>query len=108
MIFYDARSILSTFSEEPAWALTTSLPDSSSCEVDQSLKEFGWNPRNKRRLSEIARWLVPKMVKNGFKSVPRVRVTLRRLDSEWKSGTSANTKRGIKTIQNQFRDRHAR
>jgi len=41
MIFYDARSILSTFSEELAWALTTSLPENSSCEVDQSLKEFG-------------------------------------------------------------------
>jgi hypothetical protein len=53
MIFYDARSILSTFSEELAWALTTSLPESSSCEVDQSLKEFGWNPRSKRRLCEI-------------------------------------------------------
>jgi hypothetical protein len=45
-----------------------------------------------------ARMRVPKMAKNGFNSVPRVRVTLRRLDSEWKSGTSANTKRGIKTI----------
>jgi hypothetical protein len=41
---------------------------------------------------------VPEMVKNGFNSVPRVRVTLRGLGSEWKSGTSANAKRGIKTI----------
>jgi hypothetical protein len=48
--------------------------------------------------SKIARMRVPKMVKNGFNSVPRVRVTLGRLGSEWKSGTSANTKRGTKTI----------
>jgi hypothetical protein len=41
---------------------------------------------------------VPKMVKNGFNSVPRVRVILRRLGSGWKSGTSTNTKKGIKTI----------
>jgi hypothetical protein len=44
----------------------------------------------------FARMLVPKMAKNGFNSVPRVRVILRRLGSEWKSGTSANTKRGNK------------
>jgi hypothetical protein len=55
-----------------------------------------------------ARMLVPKMVKNGFNSVPRVRVTSRRLDFEWESGTGANTKRGIKTIFNQFRSTHAR
>jgi hypothetical protein len=52
--------------------------------------------------------LVPKMVKNGFNSVPRVRVTSRRLDSEWESGTGANAKRGIKTIFDQFRNSHAR
>jgi hypothetical protein len=56
----------------------------------------------------MARMAVPKMAKNGFNSVPRVQVTLRRLGSEWKSGTSANTKRGIKTILHQFRNRHAR
>jgi hypothetical protein len=40
MIFYDARGILSTLSEELAWALTTSLPENSSWEVDQSLRDF--------------------------------------------------------------------
>ena len=52
--------------------------------------------------------LVPKMVKNGFNSVPRVQVTSRRLGSEWESGTSLVTKRGIKTILHQLRNSHAR
>ena len=56
----------------------------------------------------MARMLVPKMVKNGFNSVPRVRVTSRGLDSEWESGTGANAKRGIKTILHHFRNSHAR
>jgi glycosyltransferase involved in cell wall biosynthesis len=51
---------------------------------------------------------VPKMVKNGFNSVLRVRVILGRFGSEWKSGTSAKTKMGINTIFDQFRNRHAR
>jgi hypothetical protein len=52
--------------------------------------------------------LVPKMVKNGYKSVLCVRVTCWRLFSEWKIETSANTKMGIKTIFDQFRNSHAR
>lgn len=55
-----------------------------------------------------ARMPVPKMVKNGFNSFPRARVTSRSLYYEWKSGTSAKTKRRIKTIFDQFRNRHAR
>jgi hypothetical protein len=58
--------------------------------------------------AKLARMRVPKLVKNGFNFVPRFRVTLRRLDSEWKSGTSANAKRGIKTILHQFRNKYAR
>jgi hypothetical protein len=64
--------------------------------------------RLRQEFRKIARMRVPKLVKNGFNSVPRVRVTLGRLDSEWKSGTSASTKRRIKTIFNHFRNRHAR
>jgi len=56
----------------------------------------------------MARMLVPKMVRNGFDYVASVRVISRGLDSEWKSGTSTETKRGIKTILDQFRNKHAR
>jgi hypothetical protein len=55
-----------------------------------------------------ARMGVPKMVKNGYKSVLCVRVTCWRLFSEWKLETSANTKMGIKTIFDQFRNKHTR
>lgn len=51
---------------------------------------------------------VPKMAKNGFNSVPSVGVISRGLDTEWESGTGTKTKRGIRTILDQFRNSHAR
>jgi hypothetical protein len=58
--------------------------------------------------STVARMRVPKMVKNGFNSVPSARVMSRGLDTEWKSGTGTKAKGGIKTILGQFRNSHAR
>jgi hypothetical protein len=48
------------------------------------------------------------MAKNGFNSVPSVRVISRGLDTEWKSWTGTKAKGGIKTILDQFRNSHAR
>jgi hypothetical protein len=51
---------------------------------------------------------VSKIVKSGFDSVSNPQVIYGSLDSEWKSGTSTATKRGINTIFDQFRNSHAR
>jgi len=62
----------------------------------------------------IARMFVPKMVKNGFGSVLQTSAGSRRLVAARNSGTmrspklSPNHKRRIKTILDQFRNRHAR
>jgi len=57
---------------------------------------------------------VPKMVKNGFNSVLQTSAGSRRLVAARNSGTmrspklSPNHKRPIKTISDQFRNKHAR
>jgi hypothetical protein len=67
--------------------------------ISHSARALFWNWRRKTELS-LARMAVPKLAKNGFNSVPCVRVIFRGLDTEWKSETSAKTERGIK---NHFR-----
>jgi hypothetical protein len=48
------------------------------------------------------------MVKNGFNSVPAKWAISATFNSLWKSQTNAETKSGIKTIFDQFRNSHAR
>jgi hypothetical protein len=66
------------------------------------------------KLNGLARMLVPKMVKNGFNSVLQTSAGSRRLVAARNSGTmrspklSPNHKRRIKTILDQFRNKHAR
>ena len=48
-----------------------------------------------KTFSMIPRMAVPKMVENGFNSVPSVRITYRSIDSEWNQKQRAKAKRGI-------------
>jgi hypothetical protein len=58
--------------------------------------------------NNLARMLVPLLVKNGFNSAFCVRVDYWRSNSEWKSGINLAVKMGINTIFDQFRNSHAR
>jgi len=60
---------------------------------------------------ENARWLVPKMVKNGFNSAFRLQkgwFLQRKYELRPSSKLNLNPKRRIKTILHQFRNTHAR
>jgi hypothetical protein len=88
--------------------------------VFHKCKKAGWlKPLTATLMSILVTFLVacmrvPKMVKNGFNSVLQTSAGSRRLVAARNSGTmrspklSPNHKRRIKTILDQFRNKHAR